>query len=129
MTSTRMAYCLAAILILFGAAVCFGEPLNFGEADAGATQKLHVGQEAILTLEMAGGTGYLWQIKIKDEAIIKMINKNVQVGNPLLLGGPVKCLFVFTALKKGATTIEAVFVRPWEADKPAKTITFAVEVQ
>ncbi len=125
----RLFFLTMAIVGLSALALAAADPTFFGEQDADKTQTLAVGQEAILGLEMAGGTGYVWQIKIADESIVTMTKKETQVGNPMLMGGPVKMLFFLKAKTKGKTTLDAWLSRPWKDDEKLKQFTYTIEVK
>jgi len=124
----RLFWVTMALVGVSALAFAAAEPMCFSEPDAGTTQSLAVGQEAILSLEMAGGTGYMWQVKIADEAIVAMTKKETQGGNPMLMGGPVKMLFFLKAKTKGKTSLDAWLSRPWKDDERINQLTLTIEV-
>jgi len=128
----RMKYLLAASLVLAlsaGGLAAAAEPPALTEADNGKTVNLTVGQAAELTLTMAGGTGYIWQLAEVDKKVLEVGEKRTQVDNPMLMGGPVKLIWPLKAVGSGEVTLEAKLVRPWIPDQPAKKITIRLKVK
>jgi len=117
-----------AVVLLLGLLACSGEPLQFSEADAGNTQFLRDGQQAILTLELSTESDLIWQIDIEDETIVELVEKDLQMESNDLSGGVMKRIYTFKARHSGKTTVTAILVRPAELDKPERTVAFKMEV-
>ncbi|HPM75913.1 MAG TPA: protease inhibitor I42 family protein [bacterium] len=117
-----------ALIFAFALLACSGEPLQFSEADAGNTQFLRDGQQAILTLELSTESDFIWQIDIEDETIVELVEKDLQMESNDLSGGIMKRIYTFKARQSGKTTVTAILVRPAELNKPERTVAFKIEV-
>jgi predicted secreted protein len=100
------------------------------EADEGKTIDLAVGQQAELKLGMSGGTGYTWTLDETDGKVITVGERRTETGDdPNKIGGPVTVVYPITGAGKGTAKLTARLIRPWMADKPAKTMAFTVTVK
>ena len=115
---------LALIFVLLAAVALAAEPLAVTAGDDGKTLELTVGQTAALQLTMAGGTGYSWELSEVDPQILEVGERRTEVGDPTLVGGPVKLTWPLKAVGKGKATLEAKLVRPWMRHEPAKELAF-----
>lgn len=74
-------------------------------------------------------TGYSWQIKSVDSAVIKPVGKPVyEKPSSKAMGASGSEVFQFRGVARGQTVVTMVYVRPWEKTKPAKTFRFTVGV-
>ncbi len=98
-------------------------------ADPGSEIEVRAGKEFVIDLESNPTTGYTWQ-ETHDSTAIKLIEKNYEQSEtetPVMGAGGVET-FRFQALKSGATKIEFVYQRAWEAE-PINEKTFSVTVE
>lgn len=89
------------------------------------------GDEFVLTLESNPTTGYRWQLAEKpDENIVKLVSSEYKATGTKLVGAGGNDVWTFRAEGKGKTTINLIYVRPWEKDAPpAKTAAVIIIVQ
>jgi len=82
-----------------------------------------------IELESNATTGYEWFVKYDDKILNFKKSEYISPASQKLLGSPGKQIFIFSAIKKGETTIEFAYKRHWEKDKlPAKTIMYKVRI-
>lgn len=116
------------LLLLVGCAwAAVNVPLN--ESNDGQTIALQVGQTAQLTLQMSSGTGYTWELKTSDEKVIEIGERRTELENATMPGAPVRLIWPLKAAGAGQADLTAQLVRPWQRDKPAKTLTIHCEVK
>ncbi|NLH47795.1 MAG: protease inhibitor I42 family protein [Myxococcales bacterium] len=103
---------------------------SWDETNDGKTVSLQAGRSATLTLTMAAGTGYKWELAPVDAAVLAVAGPEIEPSkDPLLMGGPVKMRWTLTAKGAGEVELKARLIRSWQADQPAKTVTIRVTVQ
>ena len=91
---------------------------------------MNVGDEFVLTLESNPTTGYRWQVADKlDEKTVKLISSEYNAPDTKLVGAGGNEVWTFKAAGKGKTTINLIYVRPWEKDTPpVRTATVIIVV-
>ncbi len=90
---------------------------------------MKVGDEFVLTLESNPSTGYLWRLAEKlDENIVKLAGSEYKAidTNTKRVGAGGNEVWTFRAEGKGKTTINLIYVRPWEKDAPPAKIAAVI---
>lgn len=93
---------------------------------------LRPGQTLSIALTGASGTGYAWRLDSFDETILA---RGEPFGAVVATaanrpGGPAETRWVFTAAKRGQTTLTFAYARPWEArSRPAETAHYRIIVR
>lgn len=92
--------------------------------------ELGVGDKVSLVLESNPTTGYSWQITVADESVARVASDNYlpPAGDTTRMGASGKQAVEIEGVGPGETTVEAVYLRPFEPDSPAQTETWTVEV-
>ncbi len=121
-----------SMLILFTG--CISKELTFSipvikENEMISEISIKIGDVLNLEFESNPSTGYQWFVKY-DETMLKLLHsKFVESDTKNLVGAPGKQSFKFRAIKKGKTTLEFVYKRQWEKDKPpAKKVVYNITV-
>jgi inhibitor of cysteine peptidase len=126
---------VAAIVLPLLAPVCLHagatSTINLTADDNGRTVTLVKGGVLVVSLSSIPGTGFGWIVSHIDASMLQ------QQGEPQLIhsappipGSPAQQVFRFSAIGRGSTTIELVYVRPWEHGvPPARTFHVAVRVR
>ncbi len=94
-------------------------PLVVGPEDHGQTVTLQVGQTLEVRLPANPTTGYEWQVREVDDAVLQTLGEPqfVAEDSERLGAGGVQ-VWRFQAQAVGTTTLDMVYVRPWETDTP-----------
>ena len=79
------------------------------------------------------GTGYAWEIKEEtSQTIIKLIKKEYRELGDEQLDYPGMDYFEFKAIKKGNTSLEIWYIRPWKKDNETnpniRITTFIIKI-
>jgi inhibitor of cysteine peptidase len=122
---------LTLVVCLASITGCKPKPVQLTEADNNKEITLDVGSQLIITLPGNPSTGYNWEVKTIDTAILGQVGEPQFVSeNTNLVGAGGQLSLTFEALKAGSTTIELVYHRPWETDvAPLQTFTIQVTVK
>jgi predicted secreted protein len=107
------------------------EEVTLTGKDHERTVPLEAGCVLVLELDATPGTGYSWTVVKNDPAVLKPLGPPRSVpkgdgGAPL--GAAVKEVFRFSAEKKGGSTLELEYRRPWDRSSPPLE-TFRIEAQ
>ena len=82
-----------------------------------------------IVLESNATTGYSWRLgALPNPAIVKLRGSTYEAPQPDLVGAPGKERWQFQAMGRGDTSITLEYVRSWEEQPPAQTLTFQVTV-
>lgn len=125
----RLWLLVIALLTLLLAVGCGpkGKGLQLKEENSGQKITLDVGQTLTLTLKSNPTTGYQWQVRDLDEAVLKLSNYEYRADMPITIGSGGVDVWSFEAQAPGQITLRLEYVRPWEEGKePIQT--FGVEV-
>lgn len=101
---------------------------EIGAAQAGTEVALQVGERLAVTLEGNPTTGYTWMVAAADPALL------VQLGEPEFqptsdaLGAGGMQTLRFSAIGAGTTSLQLIYVRPFEPDAPPLA-TFEAQVR
>ena len=88
------------------------------------------GEQFSVSLESNPTTGYSWAIRISEGADkILIIGSEFAKTKPGRQGEGGEQLWRFKALSTGDIKLDLIYIRPWEKEEPAKTITFYVKVE
>ena len=100
-------------------------------ADNGSAVEVAAGGSVKITLEGNPSTGYTWEAKDLDAALLEQGGEAAFVSDsPDLLGAGGKLTFTFKALKAGTTKLTLIYHRPWETDvEPVDTFSVNVTVK
>jgi predicted secreted protein len=82
-----------------------------------STAFLKVGEKMHIVLEARPSTGYSWQIIRGNRATLKPGKVQFRQKTDLV-GGPEEQIIMFNALRRGKTTIELRYMKPWEKYAP-----------
>lgn len=110
---------------------CKPKNVQLTEADNNKEITLEVGSQLVITLPGNPSTGYNWEVKTIDAAIVGQVGEPQFVSdNTELVGAGGQLSLTFEALKAGSTTIELVYHRAWETDvAPLQIFTIQVTVK
>jgi inhibitor of cysteine peptidase len=110
---------------------CKPKNVQLTEADNNKEVTLEVGNQLTITLPGNPSTGYNWEVKTIDAAIVEQAGEPQFVSdNTELVGAGGQLTLTFEALKAGSTNIELVYHRAWETDvAPLQTFTIQVTVK
>lgn len=92
---------------------------------------LRVGQQWTAILESRAGTGYVWQLgeEMPAGSPVSVTLSGVEPDESNCCGFPVPVTLTITAQKPGEATVQVVYRRPWEKDRPnVKKKSFSVKV-
>lgn len=85
-------------------------------------------KSVMIVLEENGSTGYLWNVSVSDENVVKLTDEETYNTAPEgLVGAPVTKVFTFDAVAAGEATLELAYARNWE-DGAIRTLKFDVTV-
>ena len=88
------------------------------------------GEQFSISLESNPTTGYNWAVRISEGADkIFIIGSEFAKTKPVKPGEGGEQLWRFKTISAGDVKLELVYIRPWEKEEPAKTITFKVKVE
>jgi predicted secreted protein len=118
---------LAALLI--GGCAIAASILRITENDGGKTFEMKVGDTFELSLKMASGTGYIWELSPVDTHLLQADERRTLADNPSMPGAPVRVIWPFKALAAGRTTLTALLVRPWMRDQPAEKFQATIVIR
>lgn len=98
-----------------------------------APVNLQVGQEFVIVLDGNPTTGYLWELAGEmpaDAAVsVNLTCEPEESAEMFFCGAPSPTKLTITGKKPGEATVQLVYRRPWEKDKPAVAEkTFSVTV-
>ncbi|HOJ50411.1 MAG TPA: protease inhibitor I42 family protein [Spirochaetota bacterium] len=91
------------------------------------------GEYFIVELDLNAGTGYDWYLdKIGDN--ITYVKREVfsfgeEKNGDIMVGGPLKVVFLFRAEKEGKSKIEFKLYRNWEKDKIEENRIYELEIK
>jgi inhibitor of cysteine peptidase len=130
----RMLIVLITLSTLLFASCRANSGVELDASGTGGKATLKPGQTLTVKLNSNPSTGYGWQVTRISESTIKQVGEPefVQPGQDFQVevgSGGIE-VFRFEAIAAGETTIEMVYVRPWETDvAPAETYTIQVTVK
>lgn len=103
-------------------------PVEVGQADAGKTIAIVVGQRLSVRLPYVGGTGYSWTPVHDSAALLTFDGASVTVGQAMP-GAASEQILTFTARAPGTELLELDYARPWEkTTPPLKRFSITVEI-
>lgn len=106
--------------------------VSIQRGDNGKAVTLTTGQTLVVTLDSNPSTGYAWQVKAVDSAILQQQGEPEYTPGehpPGSVGGGGTLTFRFRALAAGQTTLTLVYVRSFEPEvQPTPENTFTVPV-
>jgi inhibitor of cysteine peptidase len=86
---------------------------------ANTTVYTSANEEFQVTLDSNPSTGYEWQVRSMNEAIVRLVSDEYIPRESGLVGAGGKQVLTFEASGEGKTTIALEYVRPWEPERPA----------
>jgi len=103
--------------------------INLSADDNGRTVPLSVGQLVVISLDANPSTGYTWEIKGLNQAVVQQVGEMEFKPSSELAGAPGTAIFRFKAVSPGQTTLTLIYHRPWEQNvPPAKTFSIQLTV-
>ena len=95
---------------------------------------LREGGELKVALAANPSTGYSWEVSgAPDAAVLEQVGEPAYEASPtetMVVGSGGTTTFVFRAVGAGTTTLELVYLRPWEDGvEPVDTVTIDVTVE
>lgn len=98
-------------------------------ADHDREVQVAAGGRLVVRIGWSPGTGYDWFPAGHDEAVLKQDGEAVsEPAKEPMPGAPETRIFVFKALKAGATSLELRSLRPWEKHLPPAEV-FRIKVK
>ncbi len=111
-----------------------GRAHNLTSADSGKTVRVGIGDTILIELDANPTTGYSWETKSADDAVLKQKSKQFLTWsqmNPEMqpaVGQGGRTTFTYQVTGPGKSTISLAYRRPREEDvEPAETFELAVE--
>ena len=105
-------------------------PVDVSEADNGKEVTLPLGELLVITLESNPTTGYMWIVTKQDTESLLLVKKELvtNTSDSGLVGAGGHEVLMFTARKKGQTSLQLEYRRPWEtiSEKPAEVFSLTV---
>ena len=98
--------------------------------DAGSQVELNAGQTLVVSLEGNPTTGFTWEAAELDEQVLRQVGEaEFKPETDAIGSGGVQTLR-FETVNSGHTTLNLVYLRPWEEDvEPAETFSVQVVVR
>lgn len=119
---------MLAVCMLAGCAAASADSV-YGKDDTNIT----VGEGKTFTIELEANptTGYDWSVKISDESIVTLENREYeqQPGSEGLAGAGGVDTLKFKGQKKGTATITLTYERDFEQDSALETLVYDVTVE
>ncbi|MFI5779419.1 protease inhibitor I42 family protein [Nocardia sp. NPDC051570] len=107
-------------------------PVNLDAKADGTRVAVRAGQQVKVSLAANPTTGYQWQLRELDQAIVKQADEpdfrpDPNPGNRVGVGGT--SVWTFTAVAAGSTTLTLGYLRPWEQGvEPSQSFTVTFDV-
>ena len=121
--NTRRYGFLLVLAVLMSASVVMsgcGAPGNvvLDATDDGRTVELK--QDQSLELELTGNptTGFMWEVVVFDDAVLRLAGEAEFEPDSNLVGAPGVLTFRFEPVAAGETDLDLEYRRPWEEDLP-----------
>jgi predicted secreted protein len=110
----------------------WADTIEANEDYDGEQIELKVDQILVVKLESNPSTGYLWELEVNNESILKQFGKvefksSEDINPPPGTGGWE--IFHFKAISAGQMTLKLIYHRPWEEVEPLKTYSIQVTVK
>lgn len=108
------------------------DAIRYTADDDGKTVTVSAGKNIVVQLEGNITTGFSWELKSLKGQSLTQIGKIKYVSNEApkrFVGGPGRFYASFKTASAGTSTIELVYIRPWEKKAPEKTFTLTVKVE
>jgi inhibitor of cysteine peptidase len=102
--------------------------LNLSEEDNRKQFILSKEGEIQIALKAIPSAGYTWTISNIDTSLLKQIGEMKFKPESKKLGSPGKQIFHFQSTHTGKITLQFIYHRPWEREKPPAN-TFEVTIQ
>jgi inhibitor of cysteine peptidase len=119
---------IALVVNLVLMAGCKSQPVQLAETDNGKEIPLDLGEQLVITLPGNPSTGYSWEVRTMDTAILEQVGEpEFASDNTDLVGAGGLLTLTFEAKKAGSTSLELVYHHPWETDVEPLQI-FAIQV-
>ena len=104
--------------------------LKLTQADNGATRTAPVGRQIVIRLAGNPTTGYQWQLQgISGPAVKADGPITYKGGRPGVMGAGGMYTIPLKAVAAGTAKVTLIYVRPWQADKPARTFSVTIIVK
>lgn len=118
-----MRYTVFMLLVAFFLNGCIQKEISVSipiVEDNEMKKQMSVASGDILNFEFESNptTGYEWFVEYNSDILNLLESKYIESGEKKLVGMPGRQRFKFRAIKKGETTIEFSYKRPWETGKP-----------
>ncbi|MGA2490020.1 MAG: protease inhibitor I42 family protein [Anaerolineales bacterium] len=127
----RIFFLVSIVGVLVITAGCRYKQAKLTSADNGKTVSVKAGEKIIVILDGNPSTGYTWEAKDLDRAMLQQVGEaTFKSGNPGLVGAGGTLTLTFKTLRAGTTALELIYHRPWETDvKPLGTFVVNVTVK
>jgi inhibitor of cysteine peptidase len=123
------------LLIVLSTALACSPPQAAGVTaldadDAGRRVELSKGQALDISLASNPTTGYRWEVKELDEAVLRQVGEPEFKAKSNLVGAPGVEILRFEAVGAGQTTLDLIYHRSWEKGvDPLEAYSVEVVVQ
>jgi len=128
---TTVLVLIAASIVLMGIVGCrSGHSLDLDAGSDGGRVEMAVGQTLAVTLDANPSTGYGWQRVLSEDGVLQQVGETQFQEGPAgkgLVGAGGQEILRFKAERAGQTTLDLVYLRPWEKDAEPEG-TFSVQV-
>jgi len=128
---TTLYLTLALVASILSLTACGPKATQLGENDNGKQVTLQVGESLTISLPGNPSTGYSWEVKSVDTTLLEQKGEaQFESSNTGLVGAGGTLILTFETLKAGSTTLELVYLRPWESDvEPLQTYSVEITVK
>lgn len=118
------------VVILLALAACSAPAAKLKLADSGSTLDLKSGQTFTVTLAGNPTTGYTWELKEIDPAVVELVGEPEYKSDSALIGSGGVFSYKFKTVAAGTSNLKLVYHRPWEEDvEPLEVFTVQVNVK
>jgi inhibitor of cysteine peptidase len=118
------------VVILLALAACSAPAAKLKLADSGSTLDLKNGQTFTVALEGAPTTGYIWELKEIDPAVVELVGEPEYKSDSILIGSGGVFTYKFKTIAAGTSNLKLVYYRPWKDNvEPLKVFMVQVNVK
>ncbi len=119
-----------ALFLTMALSACGPGATRLSKTDAGKTIELRAGDKLQVVLEGNPTTGYQWQVREVDAAVLKVSGEPEYKSESSLTGAGGQYTFHFESLAPGQTVLQLIYHRPFEKNvAPIETYQVTVVVK
>lgn len=118
------------VVMLLALAACGAPAAKLKLADSGSTLDLKNGQTFTVALWGAPTTGYIWELKEIDPAVVEQVGEPEYKSDSILIGSGGVFTYKFKTIAAGSSNLKLVYYRPWKDNvEPLKVFMVQVNVK